>query len=96
MELHAKYTIFAEVRAATWASSSSTLQARRRPRPAELRHRPEGAVGDRSGKHQPGLVVHTAGWPLDAATYGGSFLYHAEDNKVALGFVVGLDYANPG
>jgi electron-transferring-flavoprotein dehydrogenase len=39
--------------------------------------------------------VHTAGWPLEDDTYGGSFLYHAEDNKVALGFVVGLDYANP-
>ncbi len=46
-------------------------------------------------KHQPGLVVHTAGWPLDGNTYGGSFLYHAADNKVALGFVVGLDYSNP-
>ena len=46
-------------------------------------------------KHQPGLVVHTAGWPLDAATYGGSFLYHQENNQVAIGFVVGLGYANP-
>ena len=46
-------------------------------------------------KHQPGLVVHTAGWPLDADTYGGSFLYHAAEGKVALGFVVGLDYRNP-
>ncbi|MBW6932420.1 hypothetical protein KXS72_25145, partial [Salmonella enterica subsp. enterica serovar Weltevreden] len=45
--------------------------------------------------HKPGLVVHTAGWPLDPATYGGSFLYHMEDNKVAVGFVVGLDYTNP-
>ena len=46
-------------------------------------------------KHQPGLVVHTAGWPLDGDTYGGSFLYHAEDGKIAVGFVVGLDYRNP-
>jgi electron-transferring-flavoprotein dehydrogenase len=46
-------------------------------------------------RHRPGLVVHTVGWPLDAATYGGSFLYHLEDNQVAVGFVVGLDYANP-
>ncbi len=46
-------------------------------------------------KHQPGLVVHTAGWPLDGNTYGGSFLYHAADRKVALGFVVGLDYRDP-
>jgi electron-transferring-flavoprotein dehydrogenase len=46
-------------------------------------------------KHQPGLVVHTAGWPLDSATYGGSFLYHQENNQVAVGFVVGLGYSNP-
>ena len=46
-------------------------------------------------KHKPGLVVHTAGWPLDSDTYGGSFLYHMEDNQVAVGFVVGLNYTNP-
>ena len=46
-------------------------------------------------RHQPGLVVHTIGWPLDAATYGGSFLYHLEDRQVAVGFVIGLDYKNP-
>jgi electron-transferring-flavoprotein dehydrogenase len=46
-------------------------------------------------RHQPGLVMHTAGWPLDAATYGGSFLYHMENRQVAVGFVVGLGYSNP-
>jgi len=46
-------------------------------------------------RHQPGLVVHTIGWPLDTATYGGSFLYHLEDRQVAVGFVIGLDYKNP-
>ncbi|MEZ5660685.1 MAG: electron transfer flavoprotein-ubiquinone oxidoreductase [Burkholderiaceae bacterium] len=46
-------------------------------------------------RHKPGLVVHTAGWPLDAKTYGGSFLYHLENNQVAVGFVVGLNYTNP-
>jgi electron-transferring-flavoprotein dehydrogenase len=46
-------------------------------------------------RHQPGLVIHTIGWPLDAATYGGSFLYHLEDRQVAIGFVIGLDYKNP-
>ena len=45
--------------------------------------------------HQPGLVVHAAGWPLDNATYGGGFLYHLHDNKVAVGLVVGLGYRNP-
>ncbi|HYH22605.1 MAG TPA: electron transfer flavoprotein-ubiquinone oxidoreductase [Azospirillum sp.] len=46
-------------------------------------------------KSQPGLIVHTVGWPLDHATYGGSFLYHLSGNLVSVGFVVGLDYANP-
>jgi electron-transferring-flavoprotein dehydrogenase len=44
---------------------------------------------------RPGLVVHTAGWPMDEHTYGGGFLYHLEGNKVTLGFVTGLDYQNP-
>jgi electron-transferring-flavoprotein dehydrogenase len=46
-------------------------------------------------KHKPGLVMHTAGWPVSNDVYGGSFLYHAENNQVAVGFVVGLGYANP-
>ncbi|MGH7037098.1 MAG: electron transfer flavoprotein-ubiquinone oxidoreductase [Stellaceae bacterium] len=46
-------------------------------------------------RHQPGLVIHTVGWPLDSATYGGSFLYHLENRQVAIGFVIGLDYRNP-
>ena len=45
-------------------------------------------------RHEPGLVVHTAGWPMDDSTYGGSFLYHMEDNKIALGFITGLNYSN--
>ncbi|AUH53488.1 electron transfer flavoprotein-ubiquinone oxidoreductase [Chromobacterium sp. ATCC 53434] len=45
--------------------------------------------------HQPGHITHTVGWPMDTSTYGGSFLYHLEDNLVAVGFVVGLDYQNP-
>lgn len=46
-------------------------------------------------KHQPGLVMHSVGWPLEKDTYGGGFLYHGENNLVYLGFVVGLDYQNP-
>ncbi|PZP86701.1 MAG: electron transfer flavoprotein-ubiquinone oxidoreductase [Azospirillum brasilense] len=46
-------------------------------------------------KHTPGAVEHSIGWPLDAGTYGGSFLYHLEDNQVAIGYVIGLDYSNP-
>ena len=45
--------------------------------------------------HRPGHVTHTIGWPMDSGTYGGSFLYHLEDNQVAVGFVIGLDYSNP-
>ena len=44
---------------------------------------------------QEGLVVHTAGWPMDTTTYGGSFLYHLDKNQIAIGFVIGLDYENP-
>ncbi|CAA6604463.1 Electron transfer flavoprotein-ubiquinone oxidoreductase [Rhodospirillaceae bacterium LM-1] len=46
-------------------------------------------------KHRPGHIMHSIGWPLEANTYGGSFLYHLENNQVAVGFVVGLDYPNP-
>ena len=46
-------------------------------------------------KHQPGLVQHSFGWPLDNTTGGGSFLYHYDDNLVAVGFVVHLNYKNP-
>jgi len=48
-----------------------------------------------SAKHKPGLAIHSVGWPLDSQTYGGSFLYHGENNRVAVGFVIGLDYQNP-
>jgi|TARA_B110000037_G_scaffold217077_1_gene277353 electron-transferring-flavoprotein dehydrogenase len=46
-------------------------------------------------KSKPGSIVHTTGWPLKSDTYGGSFLYHLDNNKVSIGFVVGLDYQNP-
>ena len=46
-------------------------------------------------RHERGAAIHTAGWPMDSRTYGGSFLYHMEDNQVSVGFVIGLDYENP-
>ncbi len=46
-------------------------------------------------KHSEGRIIHTIGWPLASDTYGGSFLYHLENNQVAVGFVIGLDYDNP-
>ncbi len=45
--------------------------------------------------HKPGSVTHTVGWPMAQDTYGGSFMYHLENNRVAVGFVIGLDYKNP-
>ena len=47
------------------------------------------------GRVQPGLIQHTVGWPLDSRTYGGSFLYHLDNDRVYVGFVVGLDYEDP-
>jgi len=96
MELHAKYTIFAE-----GSRGQLGRQLIARYRLDEGRDPQSYAIGLKElwqadpARHQPGLVVHTAGWPLDADTYGGSFLYHAEDGKIAVGFVVGLDYKNP-
>ncbi len=46
-------------------------------------------------QHEEGLVMHTAGWPLDNSTYGGSFCYHADKKQIYLGYVIGLDYKNP-
>ena len=95
-ELHAKQTIFAE---GCRGSLTKTLFEK-----FGLRD----GVGDQTfgigikelweiapENHHPGQVTHTIGWPMDNGTYGGSFLYHLEDNQVAVGFVIGLDYANP-
>jgi electron-transferring-flavoprotein dehydrogenase len=48
-----------------------------------------------AGKSKPGMVQHTVGWPLDSKTYGGSFIYHMDKDRIALGFVTGLDYQDP-
>jgi electron-transferring-flavoprotein dehydrogenase len=47
------------------------------------------------GRVEPGLIQHTVGWPLDTATYGGSFIYHLDQDRVYVGFVTGLDYSDP-
>lgn len=96
MELHGKYTVFAEGARGHLGRqliARYKLDAGRDPQSYGIGLKELWEVDP--AKHQPGLVIHTAGWPLDSNTYGGSFLYHAEDNKVALGFVVGLDYTNP-
>ncbi|WP_354678581.1 electron transfer flavoprotein-ubiquinone oxidoreductase [Cupriavidus plantarum] len=96
MELHAKYTIFAEGARGHLGKqliARYKLDAGKDPQSYGIGIKELWEIDP--AKHKAGLVVHTAGWPLDPATYGGSFLYHMEDNKVAVGFVVGLDYTNP-
>ena len=96
MELRAKYTLFAE---GARGSLSKTLIAKygldqgRQPQKFGLGLKELWQVAP--DKHQPGLVQHSFGWPLDNSTGGGSFLYHFNDNLVSVGFVVHLNYANP-
>ncbi|MCW5664119.1 MAG: electron transfer flavoprotein-ubiquinone oxidoreductase [Piscinibacter sp.] len=96
MELHGKYTVFAEGARGHLGKqliARYKLDAGKDPQSYGIGLKELWEVDP--SRHRPGLVLHTAGWPLDADTYGGSFLYHDADNKVELGFVVGLDYANP-
>lgn len=96
MELLGKYTIFAE-----GARGHLGRQLLAKYKLAEGKDPQSFGIGIKelweipADKAKPGLVVHTAGWPMVDDTFGGGFLYHMEDNKVALGFVIGLDYQNP-
>ena len=96
VELRAKYTLFAE-----GARGSLTKILLKRFGLEQDREPQKYGIGLKelwqvaSEKHQPGLVQHTFGWPLDRHTGGGSFLYHLGDNLVSVGFVVHLNYANP-
>ena len=94
MELHGKYTFFAEgCRGQLGRQLEERLKLRTAPQVYGLGLKELWDV--KPEKHQSGLVMHTAGWPLDSATYGGSFVYHQENNQVSVGFVVGLGYSNP-
>jgi len=96
MELHAKYTLFAEGargHLGRQLSDRFKLHANVGPQVHGLGIKELWEIDP--ARHQPGLVVHTAGWPLRTDTYGGSFLYHLDNNQVAVGFVVGLGYQNP-
>jgi len=96
MELHAKYTFFAEGcrgHLGKQLKERFSLTKNVEPQTHGIGIKELWEVDP--ARHKQGLVVHTAGWPLDSGTYGGSFLYHLEDNQVAVGFVVGLDYKNP-
>ncbi|MBD7953220.1 electron transfer flavoprotein-ubiquinone oxidoreductase [Stenotrophomonas sp. Sa5BUN4] len=96
MELLARYTVFAE-----GSRGHLGRQLINRFKLDEGRDPQAYGIGIKElwqidpAKHEPGLVVHAAGWPLDGSTYGGAFLYHAEGGKVSIGYVVGLDYRNP-
>ena len=96
MELHAKQTLFAE-----GCRGSLSKQLIRRFELDKHSQPQTYGIGIKeiweipAEKSRPGLVMHSTGWPLDSKTYGGAFLYHLNDNQVAVGFVVGLDYQNP-
>jgi electron-transferring-flavoprotein dehydrogenase len=96
VELHAKYTLFAEgARGSLTRMLTDKFGLRDNCDPQTY------GIGIKElweidpAKHKPGLVIHTIGWPLDTRTYSGSFLYHMENNQVAVGLVIGLDYQNP-
>jgi electron-transferring-flavoprotein dehydrogenase len=96
MELRAKYTLFAEGSRGHLGKQliqKYNLDAGKDPQSYGIGIKELWEIDP--AKHQEGLVVHTAGWPLSSDTYGGSFLYHLENNQVAVGFVVGLSYSNP-
>ena len=96
MELHGKYTLFAEgCRGHLGRQLEARYQLREGADPQVYGIGLKELWEVKPEVHQPGLVIHTAGWPLAADVYGGSFLYHMEARQVAVGFVVGLGYANP-
>jgi len=96
IELHAKYTFFAEgCRGHLGRQLEAKFGLRKNADPQVYGIGLKELWDVKPEKHQPGLVVHTAGWPLASDTYGGSFLYHLENHQIAVGFVVGLAYTNP-
>jgi electron-transferring-flavoprotein dehydrogenase len=96
MELHAKYTLFCEgARGNLGRQLTDKFKLARDADPQVYGLGIKELWQIDPSKHKPGLVIHTAGWPLENDTYGGSFLYHMDDNQVMVGFVVGLGYSNP-
>src|SRR6185312_12241633 len=96
VELHARYTFFAEGARGSLTKrliERFNLGAGSSPQRFGLGVKELWEVAQ--ARHRPGLVLHTLGWPLDSRTGGGAFLYHLESNRVAVGFVVHLDYRNP-
>jgi electron-transferring-flavoprotein dehydrogenase len=95
MELHAKYTFFAEgARGHLTKRLTELFDLRKESGPQVYGLGIKELWDVPADRHQPGRVIHTQGWPLDDA-WGGGFLYHQDNGQVALGFVVALDYSNP-
>jgi electron-transferring-flavoprotein dehydrogenase len=95
IELHARYTFFAEGARGHLTKELTRIFELRKDSGPQLYGLGVKELWDiPPEKHKPGRVIHTQGWPLDDA-WGGGFLYHQENNQVALGFVVALDYQNP-
>jgi electron-transferring-flavoprotein dehydrogenase len=96
MELHAKYTLFCEgARGHLGRQLSERFGLREGVDPQVYGLGIKELWEIDPAQNKPGLVIHTAGWPLGTDTYGGSFLYHLDNNQVMVGFVVGLGYSNP-
>ncbi|GHU28637.1 dehydrogenase [Betaproteobacteria bacterium] len=96
MELHAKYTLFAEgCRGQLGKQLEEKFQLRSGKNPQIFGLGIKELWEITPDRHQPGLVIHTGGWPMDSRTYGGGFMYHMESNLVSVGLVVGLAYTNP-
>lgn len=96
MHLHARQTILAEgCRGQLSQNAMARFYLRDNIQPQTYALGIKEIWQVKAENHEPGKVVHTIGWPLDQATYGGSFIYHFSKNRVALGFVTGLDYKNP-
>ena len=95
MELHAKQTLFAEgCRGSLTKELFLRYNLRQNCDPQTYGLGVKEIWEIDPAQHKPGLCVHTTGWPMDCKTYGGSWMYHFGDNKVSVGFVVGLDYEN--
>lgn len=95
IELHAKYTLFAEgARGSLTKTLFEKFDLREGVEPQTFGIGIKELWEVEPDKHKPGRVIHTQGWPLED-TAGGGFIYHQEDNQVAIGFVVALDYKNP-
>ncbi|RTL48889.1 MAG: electron transfer flavoprotein-ubiquinone oxidoreductase [Rhodocyclaceae bacterium] len=96
MELHGKYTLFAEgCRGHLGKQLEAKFKLRDGVDPQTYGIGIKELWEIKPDQFKSGLVLHSAGWPLESDTYGGAFLYHFDENKVAVGFVVGLGYSNP-